>query len=124
MNRHQMRIKNMITIYQHLLTGADIFELLNNNIKGEIEPFMELIITNVYLEKKEYSAILDKLLNDWTFDRLGFIEQAILLMSISEIKQEINEKAVVINEAVTLSKKYGSDDDSYKLINATLDRYE
>ena len=42
-------------------------------------------------------------------------------MAASEIDFETAQKAIVIDEAVTLAKKY-CDDDTYKLINGVLDR--
>ncbi len=122
MNRHEMRVKVMTSIYQHLLTGADIFDSLANNVGKETDPFMDLIVADVVSCKDKYVDRINALLKEWTFDRLGLIEQAILLMSISEIELEINEKPVVINEAITLAKVFGGDDDSYKLINASLDK--
>ena len=58
--------------------------------------------------------------DDWEFNRLSDIEQAILLMSDQEILGNGTPKKVVINEAITLAKKY-CDDDSYKMINGVLD---
>ena len=57
----------------------------------------------------------------WTFKRLNRLNQAILLMSCAhffEVKDA--DKAVVINVAVTLAKRY-LDDNDYKFVNAILD---
>ena len=60
-------------------------------------------------------------LEEWEFERLGCVEKAILLMAAAELDFETASKAVVIDEAVTLSKKY-CDEETYKLINGVLDR--
>ena len=66
-------------------------------------------------------GIINKNLKDWSFDRLGYIEQAILLLATHEITAGEVQKPVVINEAVEFAKKY-CDEDSYKFINGVLDR--
>ena len=48
------------------------------------------------------------------------MEQAILLLALSELEQGIQDKTVIVNEAIELTKAYG-EDDSYKLINGVLD---
>ena len=45
----------------------------------------------------------------------------ILLMAACELDLETAPKAIVIDEAVTLAKKY-CDDETYRLINGVLDR--
>lgn len=60
-------------------------------------------------------------LKNWKFNRLNTCVQAILILSIAnhQYVKEAN-KAVIIDVAVKLSKKYGSDND-YKFVNAVLD---
>jgi N utilization substance protein B len=60
-------------------------------------------------------------LEGWSFDRLGCIEQAILLNGCAEFDLKQVEAAVIIDEYVRLAKKY-CDSDSYRLINGVLDR--
>jgi transcription antitermination protein NusB len=71
---------------------------------------------DVYIDK-----INERLNEEWTFARLGFVEQAILLMACCELDLETAPKPIVIDEAITLAKKY-CDDEAYKLINGVLDR--
>ncbi len=121
MNRHEMRVKVMISTYQHLLTSADIFSCLENNMgKEKADGFIKRLIKDIAINEDAYIRIIDEQLKDWTFDRLGRIEQAILLMSVAEIVSNENDKAVVINEAITLAKLY-ADEESYRIINGTLD---
>lgn len=68
-----------------------------------------------------YEAVVNnQLKGKWRFDRLGMMEQAILLLALSELEQGIQDKTVIVNEAIELTKAYG-EDDSYKLINGVLD---
>lgn len=123
LTRHQIRIIAMKCLYQHLLLNKDIrkcvFEATGTN---NIDSYLyNLTIGTVENEQKYIQEISDHLRKDWSFDRLSHIEQAILLMALQEIEGAKTPKPVVINEAVTLAKKYGNGD-SYKLINGILDQ--
>lgn len=72
-------------------------------------------------EQELTQKLQSMLRSDWSVDRLSKLDLAILLMSMQEILYNETPKPVVINEAVTLARKY-SDEDSYKLINGILDR--
>lgn len=124
MNRTQIREAGIICVYQSLLLNQDIYDVINNHIeddkiKGDL--FFLNITTNLF-EHLDYvkNIIIDKLVN-WEFERLGYIEQAILLVAVVEILSEDADKPVIINEAVKYTKKYAGED-SFKLINGVLDQ--
>ncbi len=122
-NRSELRKTLMIAIYQYLLWGRDFLSLdqsLNNQGKIAKDAFVQIIALEIRLHEADFIDEINSLLKDWTFDRLGKIEQAILLLAWGEFYAVLNEKAVIINEAVNLAKTY-CEADSYKLINATLD---
>ncbi len=80
----------------------------------------EILITSL----KNINEIIDYVspyLNKWTFNRLNYCIQAILILSIvnNNYLKETN-KPVTINIAVKLAKAYGDKDD-YKFVNAILD---
>ena len=111
----------MVALYQHVLLGVDIFSYLSEEKVELADEFVLSISEEIFRNEKKLISELNDKLNDWTFDRLGKIEAAILLLGAAEIKSKVNDKALAINEAVNLAKEY-CDEDSYKLINATLDR--
>ncbi len=124
MNRHEQRILAMECIYQHLLLNKDIRKCVFEATKGsnEIDGYLYSLTIDLLDHKQEYIDQISALLRqDWSFDRLSVLEQAILLISFQEILHNDTPKAVVINEAVTLAKSY-CDDTSFKLINGVLDR--
>ena len=124
MNRHEQRVIAMNSIYQHLLLGKDIRKCVFEAMKGsnEIDGYLYSITIGTVENKDKYIEKISSLLRkDWSFDRLSMLEQAILLISFQEILENETPKPVVINEAITLAKKY-CDDDSYKLINGVLDQ--
>ena len=124
MKRHLQRRKAMECMYQHLLLKKNIKEiLLDNGITGlsAEEIFVTEIVQDANLNKNVYISEINDKLSDWEFVRLGFIEQAILLVALSEFHLEHVGRAIVINEAVELAKEFG-DEDAYKLINGVLDQ--
>ena len=122
--RSSLREKAMFGLYQYLLLKSDIRVILEDLCKKELKDIDPFILENVIecLENMdEYKDIINKNLKDWSFERLGYIEQAILLLATNEITAGEVQKPIVINEAVELAKKY-CDEDSYKFINGVLDR--
>ena len=122
MKRHELRKQAMISIYQFLLLEEDINEVLENNYTYRDEYFTKVII-NVSDKIDEYIQKINELLDNWTFDRLGYPESAILLLGVSELDIKELDKSIIINEAIELSKEYGNEE-SYPLINKVLDKYE
>ena len=132
-----IREKAVIAVYQYLLTNSteeEIMNYLNECYKPrmderEIELCKEIAF-NTIERIDEYVPLIEKnlkkswsidplLRKDWSFDRLSILEQTILLIAFQEILVNETPKAIVINEAVTLAKKY-CDEDAYKFINGVL----
>ncbi len=121
LNRHDAREKLVFTIYQHLLLRKDLPVCFENNFEEEeYDEFISSIRDDLIENEENYIEEIGKYLVKWTFDRLNLVEQAILLETVSELHLDINDKAVVIDEAISLAKTY-CDDDSYKYINGVLD---
>lgn len=121
--RHKLREQAMTSLYQHFLLKKDIREAVYDVVgTNEIDPFLYTITIDAVKYKDSYIKQIDaQLRDDWTFERLGYVEKAILLLACCEIDLETAPKAIVINEAITLAKRY-CDDDTYKLVNGVLDR--
>ncbi len=124
LTRHTLRELCMTCLYQHRLLKRDIDEISVDVFGGrvqELDTFEKNCLNNVIEHEEKYIQYVNEVLNDWTFERLGFIEQAILLLACAEFEQKEIQAAIIIDEAVNLSKTY-CDDESYKLINGVLDR--
>lgn len=122
MSRHTLRETAMTCLYQYFLLNTDIKTIVYDNAGNEVDTFLYTLTIDAVKYKEHYIAKINSVLNDeWTFDRLGCVEKAILLMAAAELDFETAAKAIVIDEAVTLSKKY-CDEETYKLINGVLDR--
>lgn len=122
-SRHKLREIAMTCLYQHFLLQKDIKQCVyDNSDSNNVDPFLYTVTIDAIQYKDTYITHINKALrDDWTFERLGYIERAILLMAACELDLETAPKAIIINEAITLAKKY-CDEDTYRLINGVLDR--
>ena len=120
LNRHEYREKIVFSLYQHLLLHKNLSICFDDNLQGEEDDYLTAMKEDLIAHKQDYIEEISKYLNKWSFDRLNLVEQAILLETVSEISQGINDKAVVIDEAVIMAKEY-CDDEAYKYINGVLD---
>ena len=91
---------------------------LDDSDKEEIKQRIEL-----YLEKEKIiDNILEKAIDGWDFARLARVEKAILRLAYFEMKYVDGiDQSIAINEAVSLSKKFGNDE-SYAFVNAILSK--
>ena len=95
---------------------------LSENAKEE-RTFASLIIAGTIDHVDEIDKIIESHLSDsWSLGRLNKVALAILRTSTYEIKYQNNvSPKIIIDEAVNIAKDYGTDD-SYKFINAVLDK--
>ena len=132
LSRTKLHENAMICMYQHLF-----YSKMNNECKNilpeivsdvmeipydDCDDFFKSIIFESVKQKKEFIDLISLYLSKtWKFNRLSLIEQSILLLFTSEIVNHQVETQVAIDMAIDLSKKY-CDDQSYKFINAVLDK--
>ncbi len=122
MTRHSNREKALFATYQNQIMARSAEELIRDNFPEEDrDEYIISVVRQAIEHTDRYRSYINEVLEGWSFDRLGYIEQAILLNGCAEfdLKQEL--AAVIIDEYVRLAKKY-CDGDSYKLINGVLDR--
>jgi N utilization substance protein B len=125
LNRSELRKKIMTILYQ-----INIYQKnkMNYNIEDIIKEVLEIdnefvkeVVYGVTTYINDIDKIANEYLKDWTIDRLGNTDQAILRMGIYELLYTETPEIVSINEAIELAKLY-SDDDVRKMINGVLDK--
>ena len=125
MKRRDQRIKVMTCIYQYLLTEKSMDDIFDDNLDIDDKKSISFIVENTVNTLKDQDELEEMikthLTPTWDYDRLGYIEKAILLMSAEELVHGNTDRAVIINEAVEIAKQY-CDDDAPKLINGVLDQ--
>lgn len=124
LNRSELRKKIMTILYQINIYEKGKIEYSIDDVIKEVAPidneFIKNIVYGVITYKNEIDNIADEFLKDWTIDRLGNTDKAILRVGIYELLYTDTPPIVSINEAVELAKSY-SDDSVKKMINASLD---
>jgi N utilization substance protein B len=84
------------------------------------EEFIRRLVHTVMDGKKEIDASISANLIGWKLNRLALIDRNLLRMGIAEASFN-SEKPIIIDDVLRIAKKY-SDAESYKLINAILDK--
>ena len=109
------------------LEDLQTFSWLENKTESENakeeRTFASLIISGTISHIDEIDKRIESHLSaSWSMDRISRVALAILRTSVYEIAfQNGAEPRIVIDEAVNIAKDYDSDD-SYKFINAVLDK--
>ena len=124
-NRSESRKKIMTILYQMNVYDKNKMKYNVEDIIKEVSEvdneFIKDVTYGVITYKNELDKLANKYLNNWTIDRLGNTDQAILRMAIYELMYTDTPDVVCINEALELAKVY-SDDEVRKMINACLDK--
>ena len=121
MNRHEYRVKLVFALYQSLLLNKEISRSVEDNFDDEEKnDYVTVLENDLIINKDNYIEEISLHLKKWTFERLSYLEQAILLVATSEIKKEIASKNIIIDEAIRIAKMY-CDEKSYQYINGVLD---
>jgi N utilization substance protein B len=130
-SRTQQHTLIMQCIYQYLFylpledrpAPKDIIECVTKLPINEVDQFIKSTFVTAVKNCQEAVDEISKHLVDWTFDRLCYVDQAILILGYIEIKYLKLPTPVVINLCVKMAQKYCSDD-SYKFINGVLDKFK
>lgn len=122
--RSELRKDIMTILYQINVYKKNKMEFNTDDVIKEVveidNEFVKEIVYGVLTYQNEIDSIVNKYLNNWTIDRLGNTDKAILEMSIYELLYTETPDIVCINEGIELAKLY-SDDSVRKMINAVLD---
>lgn len=116
-SRRQARRQAFVLLYQSDLTGRPLASLY----EGDIDAYACDTATAVLDRAAELDARITAAAEGWTADRLGAVERNVLRLAIHELESGAVPVEVAIDEAVTLAKRYASDD-AGRLVNGILAR--
>jgi N utilization substance protein B len=121
--RHRARRSAMMLLYRADLVGGDVDEAVGA-FEAEhgfpIPEYTEQVVRGVTERRAELDAVIDTYLEDWTVDRLGAVERAVLRVAMWELFERDDVPGpVAIDEAVELAKRYATPE-AAKLINGVL----
>lgn len=121
--QHNIRERIIFFIYEKQLMNYELATIIEK-IKENHDDFSILIqeqLQNLFEKRNQLILLINEhLKSGWHFLKLAALEQAILLWSTCEILILQKNRAIIIDEAVIIAKKYLVAD-TYKYINATLD---
>lgn len=113
-------------LYQWQLTGIELAELLveflhdNDQAKFDVDYFNQ-ILAGVFKQIDDIDQLIKPIL-DRDIDALNPVELAVLRLSVYELNYRVDiPYRVVINEALELTKRYGSNE-GHKYVNGVLDK--
>lgn len=114
----------MQCMYQYEIKGGPVEDIIVDTITSEeyIEETKELAMNLVKVSFDNIDSSDDyikKNVIDWSFDRMAPVDKSILRLAIAEMVNTETPNSVVIDEAVSLAKKY-STDDSIGFVNGVL----
>ena len=87
------------------------------------QAFARELLSGVKDNQEYFDRLISQYATNWSLDRVAVIDRNILRLSLYEMlrKNEEMPAAVCIDEAIELSKAYGSED-SYRFINGILNK--
>lgn len=117
LSRREARRTAVFLLYQWDVTGAPLASLY----EGEVDAWACELAEAVVARRDDLDRRIDALSEGWPADRLGAVERNILRVGLYELDAGEVPAAVVVDEAVTLAKRYASDE-AGKLVNGILGR--
>ena len=123
--RHQARESVITLLYAEDIGNKNIEKFLDDiledkKIRNKQKEFALGLYRGVEEHIKEVDQEINKHLKEWKIDEIGNIERAILRLGAYELLYSELDDAVIINEAIELSKTLASDT-APKFINGVLD---
>lgn len=123
--RNKSRSVAMTILYQIYLYKKNKIEFVLDDVINEVnendDKFAKKLVEGVLENDDRLESIANKYLNNWTLNRLGLTDQAIIKIGIYELLYTDTPGKVCIDEAIELAKEY-SDDAVVKMINGVLDK--
>ena len=114
-SRREARRAAVFMLFQWDVTGRPLGSLY----EGEVDSYTRELADSV----AERATMLDERItsasDDWTADRLGAVERNVLRVALEELDEGQVPVEVVLDEAVTLAKRYASED-AARLVNGIL----
>ncbi|MGD0716296.1 MAG: transcription antitermination factor NusB [Gaiellaceae bacterium] len=116
-SRREARRAAVFVLYQWDVTDTPLGSLY----EGEVDEYTRRIVDAVAAHARVLDDRITAAADEWTADRLGAVERNVLRVAIEELDEGAVPREVVLDEAVTLAKRFASDD-AGRLVNGILGR--
>jgi len=114
-SRREARRAAVFMLFQWDVTGRPLGSLY----EGDIDEYTRGLTRAVTERAADLDARITAASDDWTADRLGAVERNVLRVALEELDEGEVPLEVVLDEAVTLAKRYASED-AARLVNGIL----
>jgi N utilization substance protein B len=126
--RTKARERALQALYQIDVAATDLDEALSRfwksfePVEREVMTLAEELVRGVARYRREIDDAIERVSQNWRLDRMARVDRNILRLAMFELahKSDVPVK-VVIDEAIELGKKYGSES-SGAFVNGVLDR--
>ncbi|MCU0610289.1 MAG: transcription antitermination factor NusB [Candidatus Eisenbacteria bacterium] len=121
-----MRKALLQAVYAWLMEGDNPEEVLNDGLDFHaVDPDDRTRARDVLIcimrDRSEADGVLDRVLENWSMDRMGQVELAVCYLALHELRAQSDLPVeVIIDEAVRLGKEYAGDESGH-FVNGLLD---
>jgi N utilization substance protein B len=125
--RTRARERALQALYQIDVAAAGIDEALQSFWRSfepterEVQELAEQLVRGVATDRREVDGIIEGVSTNWRLDRMAKVDRNVLRLAAWELLKGDAPVKVVINEAIELGKKYGSEGTG-AFVNGVLDK--
>jgi N utilization substance protein B len=125
--RTKARERALQALYQIDVAASDIDEALARFWRSfepaerEVQELAEQLVRGVHRERRALDERIEAASTNWRVDRMARVDRNALRLAVFELVHGDAPVKVIINEAIELGKKYGSES-SGAFVNGVLDR--
>ena len=91
----------------------EIIEYSRETKEYAVDEFGETMLRNLLAHREEADKMIEPNLKDWKLNRLPRVCRIVLELAVTEMMYGAEGTSIVINEAVEITKKFASDEDSH-----------
>jgi N utilization substance protein B len=88
--------------------------------EADVRSFAEELVAGVIRARAQLDAVIASAAEHWRIERMAVVDRNILRMAVFEMAQSSTPPVVVLDEAIEVGKKYGSEQ-SGAFLNGILD---
>lgn len=114
----EFREYDLLNAYPEILENLAAIE--NVSLSSPVYAFAEELVENTIINIDDVEAEIERFADNWKLDEIAKLDRSVLSLSVYELKFTGTPPAIVINEAIEISKKYCSEQTG-KFINGILD---
>jgi N utilization substance protein B len=124
--RTRARERALQALYQIDVAAAGIDEALQSFWRSfepterEVQELAERLVRGVAVDRKLVDDLIEGVSTNWRMDRMAKVDRNVLRLAVWELVKGDAPVKVVINEAIDLGKKYGSESTG-AFVNGVLD---